>query len=180
VSQYPSEEEGENKMTVSGGGRALAVVAVAPALIAGLVFHAQNQRSTSHAAQGHDPWTNGEVMTPEALVKELSRSVPDRPAVVYVGFDFLYQSAHIPGAVFEGPAREAKGIEALTKWARDVPRDKEVVLYCGCCPWTDCPNIRPAFRALRSLGFKRLKVVKMDNDFARDWVAKGYPVEKGK
>lgn len=157
-----------------------AVVAVAVALVAGLLAYVQNQRSTSYAAQSHGPWTHDQVMTPEALVKELSRPAPERPAVVYVGFDFLYRSAHVPGAVFEGPAREAEGIEALTKWAHDVPRDKEVVLYCGCCPWTECPNIRPAFRALHSLGFKRLKVVKIDNDFARDWVAKGYPVEKRK
>jgi len=42
-----------------------------------------------------------------------------------------------------------------------------------------CPNLRPAFRALKDLGFTRLKIIDIPNDFARDWKAKGLPTEKG-
>ena len=131
-------------------------------------------------AADQDPWTRDQVMTPGSLAKVLSRSPSTHLAVVCVGFDSLFDGAHIPGAVYLGPAQEPKGIEALTKWARGVRREKEVVLYCGCCPWSQCPNIRPAFRTLAALGFKRLRVVEIDQDFAHDWVAKGYPVQKSK
>jgi hypothetical protein len=54
-----------------------------------------------------------------------------------------------------------------------------VVLYCGCCPLDKCPNLRPAFLALRDAGFARLRVLLLPNNFNADWVEKGYPVEKG-
>jgi hypothetical protein len=52
------------------------------------------------------------------------------------------------------------------------------VLYCGCCPWDKCPNVRPAYDALKKMGFLQLKVLRMNQDFARDWVEKGLPTEK--
>lgn len=115
---------------------------------------------------------------PEEFAKLLSNSGGKKPLVVCVGFDFLYKGAHIPGAQFIGPAREAKGIEALKKWAGGIPRGQEVVLYCGCCPFKECPNIRPAFQALQQSGLKRLKVLYLEDNFAKDWVDKKFPVEK--
>jgi len=114
----------------------------------------------------------------QELAALLSKSSGQKPLVVCVGFDFLYKGAHIPRAQFFGPGREAKGIEALKNWAGGIPRGREVVLYCGCCPFKVCPNIRPAFQALREAGLRRLKVLYLENDFARDWVEKGLPVEK--
>src|SRR5437879_6752144 len=49
-----------------------------------------------------------------------------------------------PGALFHGPGASRDGIEDLKKWAQNVPRSQSIVLYCGCCPWNRCPNIRPA------------------------------------
>jgi thiosulfate/3-mercaptopyruvate sulfurtransferase len=46
-------------------------------------------------------------------------------------------------------------------------------------PFGYCPNIRPAFVALHGMGFTRLRVLVMPNNFSSDWVDKGYPVEKG-
>lgn len=62
---------------------------------------------------------------------------------------------------------------------QEIPLTREIVLYCGCCPWRDCPNIRPAFRVFRELGFTRVKVLYLPASFAQDWVEKGFPVEKG-
>ena len=53
------------------------------------------------------------------------------------------------------------------------------VIYCGCCPFEKCPNIRPAYTALNGMGFKRLRVLVIPADFATDWVGKGYPMQKG-
>jgi 3-mercaptopyruvate sulfurtransferase SseA len=125
-----------------------------------------------------DPWNKTQLITPKELAALLSKSSGQKPLVVCVGFDFLYKGAHIPGAQFLGPGREAKGIKALKNWAGGIPRGREVVLYCGCCPFKVCPNIRPAFQTLREAGLKRIKVLYLEYSFAKDWVEKGLPVEK--
>ena len=48
-----------------------------------------------------------------------------------------------------------------------------------CCPWGRCPNIGPAYKQLRGLGFIHVKALYLANDFGDDWVSKGYPVERG-
>ncbi len=54
--------------------------------------------------------------------------------------------------------------------------DREIV-YCGCCPIDKCPNLRPAFRVAREMGFKKVRVLKLPTSFGIDWVEKGYPFE---
>ncbi len=117
-------------------------------------------------------------MQPIQSAAVFSNSGGEKPAIVCVGFRVLFDAGHIPGAHYLGPGREREGVEGLKKWAQGVRRDRLVVLYCGCCPWRECPNIRPAFAALKSAGLKRIAVLKIDRDFGRDWVAKGYPVAK--
>lgn len=102
-----------------------------------------------------------------------------RPVIVCVGFRTLFEGAHVPGASFHGPAIEAKGLDDLKKFAQALPRSTDLVVYCGCCPLAHCPNIRPAFEALRAMGFTHLKVLLLPHDFAHDWVQAGYPVAKG-
>jgi len=53
------------------------------------------------------------------------------------------------------------------------------VIYCGCCPWSHCPNVKSADDALRAMGFIHVKVLYISNNFGADWVDKGYPVGKG-
>jgi len=60
-----------------------------------------------------------------------------------------------------------------------LPRTKFIVLYCGCCPWNHCPTLKPAYEALHGMGFTKLKVLYIPNNFGRDWIYRGFPVEKG-
>jgi thiosulfate/3-mercaptopyruvate sulfurtransferase len=53
------------------------------------------------------------------------------------------------------------------------------VLYCGCCPWSHCPNVHTAYQELQALGFTSVKVLYIADDFGTDWVDKGYPTAKG-
>ncbi len=131
-------------------------------------------------ADAAEPWTSAQAQQPAELAKMLALPKSKRPLIICVGFPFLYQTAHIPGALFHGPGTSPAGLEDLKKWAQNVPRSQAIVLYCGCCPWNRCPNIRPAFKALREMGFTQLKVLSIDTDFPTDWVQKGFPVEKGK
>jgi thiosulfate/3-mercaptopyruvate sulfurtransferase len=111
-------------------------------------------------------------------VAEMLSNTKDKPPILQVGFDFLYNSAHIPGALYLGPGRTAAGREALAKWAQKIPRDKTLLIYCGCCPWDKCPNIRPAYLTLHKMGFTQVKVIHIGQDFAKDWLDKGFPIEK--
>jgi thiosulfate/3-mercaptopyruvate sulfurtransferase len=127
-------------------------------------------------AAASDPWPAADLLTPKELSDMLTRG--DKPAIVYVGFPSLYRAAHIPGAVMQGPASKPDALEKLKQFARDLPKDRQIVLYCGCCPFAQCPNIRPAYSALHALGFKNLKVLVIEHNFHTDWVSKGYPAEK--
>jgi len=128
-----------------------------------------------------EPWTNAQLIQPADFARELAGARgTNRPAIVFVGVHTLFEGAHIPRAVFHGPTMTEQGLADLKKWAQDLPRSTNMVIYCGCCPFDRCPNIRPAFVALRGMGFKRLRVLLTLTNFATDWVAKGYPVEKGK
>ena len=118
-------------------------------------------------------------MTPADLVDELSGSTgTQKPVIVYTGPVFLYRQGHIPGASLHGPASTEAGLSELKMWARGLQPTSDVVIYCGCCPLNDCPNIRPSFEALRGMGFRRLRVLMLPNNFSSDWVEKGYPVER--
>ncbi len=98
--------------------------------------------------------------------------------MLYVGYPPLYQGGHIAGATFAGPASKSGGIQKLNQEVKDLPRDRQIVLYCGCCPWKDCPNIRPAFQTLKDLGFKNVKVLYLAKNLLTDWIAKGFPTQK--
>ena len=148
------------------------------------VVHAAPPRAQTASSKPQaqtDPWTVSETVDPADLEKELKNPDPaKRPIVACVGFKFLYDGGHVPGASYHGPAAKPEGLVDLQAWAHGLPKSSNVVLYCGCCPLVRCPNLRPAFTALHDAGFARLRVLLLPTNFATDWAAKGYPIEKGK
>ena len=108
---------------------------------------------------------------------DLAASLAAKPAIFQVGPNVLYRSKHIPGATFAGPGSKAEGIALLKAAVEKLPRDREIVIYCGCCPWDKCPNIQPAFDSLKQMGFTRVKALYIAENFKANWVDKGYPVE---
>ncbi|HVC46689.1 MAG TPA: hypothetical protein VND90_05540 [Terracidiphilus sp.] len=117
---------------------------------------------------------------PAALQAILLPGGAKKPLVLQVGSHVLFEEAHIPGALYAGPGSEARGLERLQKAVAGMPKGKWVVIYCGCCPWTHCPNMGPAFAKLRSLGFTHVQALYIAHNFGRDWVNQGYRVESGK
>ena len=99
--------------------------------------------------------------------------------VLQVGPNVLYRSKHIPGSIYAGPANRPEGLELLKAEAAKLPRDREIVLYCGCCPWDHCPNIRPALELMRQMGFTHVRALYVPDNFKADWIDQGYPVEEG-
>jgi rhodanese-related sulfurtransferase len=100
-------------------------------------------------------------------------------AIFQVGPNVLYRGKHIPGSVYAGPASRAEGLELLKNAVDKLPRDREIVVYCGCCPWGNCPNVKPAMALLQDMGFTHAKAMYLETGFAKDWTEKGYPVEAG-
>ncbi|HEX4081065.1 MAG TPA: rhodanese-like domain-containing protein [Rhizomicrobium sp.] len=119
------------------------------------------------------------LIQPGALADALS-SGQAKPVIFQVGFAVLYTEAHIPGAQYAGPTSQVDGADNLRKHAQGLSRGQPIVIYCGCCPWFHCPNVGPAFEQLRAMGFTEVKVLYIANNFGDDWVARGYPVERGK
>jgi len=137
-------------------------------------------KASANADDQPAPWTQAQSVDAAALAKELADSKPaNQPKIVCVGFHTLYNGAHIAGASFHGPASTPQGLDDLKNWAKPLPRSANVVIYCGCCPLAHCPNVRPAFAALRDMGFTHLRVLVLPHDFATDWVSPNYPVAKG-
>jgi thiosulfate/3-mercaptopyruvate sulfurtransferase len=119
------------------------------------------------------PYRESDLMTPAELSSHMKDAL-----ILQVGFPVLYRAAHITGADFAGPDSKPEGIELLKKAVAGQPHDRAIVIYCGCCPWDKCPNIRPALAVLREMGFTHVRAVMIPENFKTDWIDKGYPTEK--
>ena len=120
------------------------------------------------------------VEVPQVQPKDLAAQLAKKgsaPALIHVGPNVLYRSRHIPGSIYAGMAARSEGLEGLKAVVKDMPRDRDIVLYCGCCPWDHCPNIAPAIALLKQMGFTRVKALYIANNFRSDWTDHGYPVE---
>jgi rhodanese-related sulfurtransferase len=102
------------------------------------------------------------------------------PAVFMVGPNVLFRSRHIPGSVFAGPGQQEAGLAMLKAEAAKLPRDRAVVVYCGCCPWDRCPNIKPTVELLKQMGFANVKALYLATGFKADWLDHGYAAEPPK
>jgi hypothetical protein len=115
----------------------------------------------------------------DELAAQLADSAAAPPALLHIGFAPLYRSGHIPGSQYVGAGNTAEGIAGLEQALAALPADRPVVLYCGCCPWQDCPNVQPAFQAVRRTGRTGVRVLYVTGNLQRDWIDRGLPAEKG-
>jgi thiosulfate/3-mercaptopyruvate sulfurtransferase len=124
-------------------------------------------------------WQPAELIRPQDLIIKIRDNGPQKPVIIFVGFMPTYRAGHIPGAVFGGPASSVAGLEALKGAVERVPKNREIVIYCACCPWEACPNVRPAVELLHQLGYNQVKALVIPSNLEVDWMNKGYPLEKG-
>lgn len=124
-----------------------------------------------------DPWAKSETIQPPDFAKELESG--KTPAIISVAFPVLYRSRHILHAIDAGPGNKPEGIELLKKTVAPLAKDAEIVIYCGCCPMVRCPNMRPAYRTLKELGYTHVRVLDIPTNMHTDWYTKNYPSEPG-
>ena len=134
------------------------------ALLAVVIFAAR--------LQAKEPWTEKELKDPAALAATLADAKAVQPVILNIG-----PVEQIKSAIAIGPAVDEGNLDKLKKALAKTARDKEVIIYCGCCPFQRCPNIRPAFDQLKKMKFRNVKVLNLPTGLNQDWIHKGYPLE---
>ena len=119
------------------------------------------------------------LIQPSELAATFKSSSP-KPLILQVGSHVLFAEAHIPGSEYAGPTGQDTGLQVLRTRVASLPKSTAIILYCGCCPWSRCPNIAPAFNQLHALGFTQIKVLYLADNFGTNWVDMGYPTTKGR
>jgi hypothetical protein len=118
-------------------------------------------------------WEKNQVIEPAALVSLLKLPNAKKPPIYNIGF-----VSDIPGSKNLGAARDNKGLDNLKKAVKGVSKSSLVVIYCGCCPFEHCPNVRPAYNLLKNMGYKNTKILNLPTSLKADWIDKGYPLAK--
>lgn len=114
-------------------------------------------------------WTSQQLMQPETLADKIKKNNAI-PVIISVGPD-----APIPGSIINGMTNDKTGIDKFKKTLQRYPKKQEIVVYCGCCPFDKCPNVRPAIKALKEMKFYNYYLLNIPNNIRKDWIDKGFP-----
>ncbi|MDP4264378.1 MAG: rhodanese-like domain-containing protein [Bacteroidota bacterium] len=128
--------------------------------------------NTGIHAQNPENWTKDQLVQPADLAK-IVETGKDLPVIFSVG-----PGAYIPHSVNIGMVKEKENLDKLKTELKKLPKDVEIVVYCGCCPFEHCPNVRPAIQALKDMKFTHYRLLNLEHNIKMDWIDKGYPVVK--
>jgi thiosulfate/3-mercaptopyruvate sulfurtransferase len=137
-------------------------------LAAAIVFSSVSQA----LPQSDEPWTVKQLKDPAALAATLADAKAPQPVIFNIG-----PVQQIKGAVAIGPVKAQANLDKFKQQLAKLPKEKEVIIYCGCCPYSRCPNVRPAFELLQKMKFKNGKLLNLPSNLNDDWISKGYPME---
>lgn len=128
--------------------------------------------SLSSFGQGSnaEPWNENQLMPPSDLANVINNGKA-QPIIFSIG-----PGAIVKGSIDIGPAKEKENLKKLKEALSKLPKDTGIVIYCGCCPFQHCPNIRPAFQLLNKMKFTNHKLLNLPKNIKVDWIDKGYPV----
>ena len=121
-------------------------------------------------AQNPPNWTSSELIEPSALAQMLENE-NSLPVIFDVGLD-----AVIPHSINIGMTSKKENLEKFKEQLGALPKDTRIVIYCGCCPFEHCPNVRPAIEVLKEMKFTNWQLLDIPNNIRADWINKGYPV----
>ncbi len=120
-----------------------------------------------------EPWKPDQLMPPADLAAILNNSTATKPLIISIGPDAL-----VMGSIDIGPANDKGNLIKLKQLLAKDTKDRSIVIYCGCCPFEHCPNIRPAFTLLNEMKFTNHKLLALQHNIKIDWINKGYPTVK--
>ena len=118
-----------------------------------------------------EPWNKDQLMEPADLASLINEG-KDGDLIIYS----IGPSAIIKNSVNIGAVRNQANLQKLETQLQKLPKNQELVIYCGCCPFKNCPNVRPAFSLLNKMKFTNHKLLNLPNNVKTDWIDKGYPM----
>jgi len=116
------------------------------------------------------PWTPSQLLEPADLAAQI-KAGNTKALILNIG-----AVEDIKGATHIGPVSKAENMALLQKTVSGYAKNTTVVIYCGCCPFTKCPNIRPAFTELTKMGFTHIKVLNLPVNLHTNWTSLGFPL----
>lgn len=120
-----------------------------------------------------NPWSTNDLIQPSELAATLANPQAKQPLILNIGV-----VDDIKGAKNIGGVSKKENLEKLKETLKEVPAGSFLVIYCGCCPFEKCPNIRPAFNLMKSMGFSNGRLLNLATNLKQDWISKGYPIMK--
>ena len=112
-----------------------------------------------------------QLLQPAKLNEAYSKPAAAQPLILNMGVERNIKNAVEVGIV-SSPSKYQKLVEVMKK----VPKNREIVLYCGCCKLENCPNIPIALEKLSALGYKNVKILNLIEGINEDWIDKKYPM----
>src|SRR3974390_2669467 len=88
-------------------------------------FYACNFSSQSSS----EPWSEKQLMNPADLAKMMADPSAKLPYLFSIGY-----GGGIKNSTDFGPAEEKENLEKFKTEISKLPKDADIVIYCGCCP----------------------------------------------
>ena len=101
------------------------------------------------AAQSPINWTNDQLLQPSELATALKDN-KESSVIFSIG-----PGAIIPHSKDMGMIKEEKNFKKFKQELEGLPKDTSIIIYCGCCPYEHCPNVRPAIQLLKEMKFTK-------------------------
>ena len=139
-------------------------------LILGVIALTALSFQMANTTKPEEPWRPDQLLAPADLAKTIGDAGAKQPLIISIG-----PGAVIKGSIDIGPGRDTANIAKLRQRLSQLPKDANIVIYCGCCPFVRCPNIRPAFALLNEMKFTQPRLLNIEHNIKTDWIDKGYP-----
>jgi hypothetical protein len=120
-----------------------------------------------------DPWTPQQLLAPADLAKVLNNPKAPQPIIFSIGMQAI-----VKGSIDIGPVMMSENLNKLKQKLNKLPKNALVVVYCGCCPFSRCPNVRPAMQLLKDMQFTNYKLLNLPDNIKVDWIDKNYPISE--
>ena len=115
--------------------------------------------------------TSDQLMEPSDLSAAI-KAEKNIPVIFSIG-----PGAIIPHSRDIGMIKDPENMKKFKDELTTLPKDTQIVVYCGCCPFEHCPNIRPAMQLLKDMKFTNYKLLDLPHNIKIDWINKGLPIQ---
>jgi thiosulfate/3-mercaptopyruvate sulfurtransferase len=117
--------------------------------------------------------TNSKYRIEPLVLNNIILSKKNIPVILNVS---AYRHTPIKGSIYIGDMLDHSYADLKLALGK-TPKNKEIVVYCGCCSLDVCERVEKAFDLLRANGYTNVKVLNLVVGFDPDWKGKQYATE---